>query len=77
MEHHEMRDKTCKLLCGEHRHIDDILRFIHEKFNSGHGLGSIAQMLELSYDEFYEVLIHVRARIRELSQEMVSIREAA
>lgn len=74
----EIREKTCSLLRGECGNIDDILRFVRDKFNSGHGLGSIAAMLGLSYDEFYyEVLTPVRSRIRELSREKQSLRGTA
>jgi len=65
----EIREKTCSLLRGECGHIDDILRFVRNELKKGHGLGSIAAKLGLSYDEFYyDVLTPVRSRIRELSR---------
>jgi hypothetical protein len=73
----EIREKSCSLLRGECGHIDDVLRFVSEKFKSGHGIGSIARMLGLTYDEFYDVLTHVRVRIRELTREKQSLKEAA
>lgn len=74
----EIREKTCSLLRGECGHIDDILRFVSDKFKSGHGLGSIAGMLGLSYDEFYyDVLAPLRVRIRELSRGKQRLRETA
>lgn len=73
----EIREKTCSLLRGECGHIDDLLRFVRDELGRGQGLGSIAARLGLTYDEFYDVLIRVRARIRELSKEQQGLREAA
>jgi hypothetical protein len=77
IENHEMREKACSILCGERKHIDDMLRFIHAKFKNGHGVRTIARMLGLSCDECYDLLAEARLRIKEIVRNGENIAETA
>jgi hypothetical protein len=76
-ENNEMREKACSILCGERKHIDDMIHFIHAKFQNGHGVRTIARALELSYDECYDLLAEARFRIREIIENRENIVETA
>lgn len=77
MGNYEMREKASSILCGERKHIDDMIDFIHAKFQNGHGVRTIARMLELSYDECYDLLTEVRLRIREIVKNRENVAETA
>ncbi len=77
VNHDEMREKACSILCGERKHIDDMIHFIHAKFQNGHGVRTIARILELSYDECYDLLAEARFRIREIVKNREDIAETA
>ncbi|UCE78726.1 MAG: hypothetical protein JSV13_09505 [Nitrospiraceae bacterium] len=77
MENYEMREKACSILCGERKHIDDMIHFIHAKFQNGHEVRTIARMLELSYDECYDLLTEARLRIREIVKNRENVAETA